>query len=127
MGTPHLDLPNRCLKPITPELPEADDSAYYTVCARPTGHAHGCMSAAVWERKEAVREAKAKGWNPQKATDIPHFVAIGHIDLSHHPSGFEVGDLVFHDHHGEGHVTSLNDDGGVTVEWHGKGGTVNDQ
>ena len=54
------------------------------------------MSAAVWERKEAVRKAKAKGWDPQKATDTPHFVTIGHIDLSNHPSGFEVGDLVNH-------------------------------
>ena len=30
-----LDLPNRCLKPTQPEHLEADDSQYYTVCARP--------------------------------------------------------------------------------------------
>lgn len=51
-----LDLPNRCLKPI--DARNGDRSAYYTVCCRPEGHAHGCMSLAVDDRKEANRNGR---------------------------------------------------------------------
>lgn len=51
-----LDLPNRCLAPI--QAQSGDGSAYYPVCCRPQGHAHGHMSLAVDDRKEANRNAR---------------------------------------------------------------------
>jgi hypothetical protein len=51
-----LDLPDRCLKPI--DAQSGDRSAYYIVCCKPEGHAHGCMSLAVDDSKEAARKAR---------------------------------------------------------------------
>lgn len=51
-----LDRPNRCLKPI--EAQSGDGSAYHTACCKPAGHAHGCMSLAVDDRKEEARKAR---------------------------------------------------------------------
>jgi hypothetical protein len=51
-----LDLPNRCLASIDAE--ESDGTDYTDACCRPSGHAHGHMSLAVDDRKEANRKSR---------------------------------------------------------------------
>lgn len=51
-----LDLPNRCLASI--DAQESDGTDYTDACCRPEGHAHGHMSLAVDDRKEAARRAR---------------------------------------------------------------------
>ena len=51
-----IDLPNRCLAEI--DSNDSDGTAYTDACCRPEGHAHGHMSLAVDDRKEAQRRAR---------------------------------------------------------------------
>ena len=70
-----LDLPNRCLAEIAAE--QSDGTAYTDACCRPLGHAHGHMSLAVDDRKEAARKARNIGPAARMDDFDWHTVEIG--------------------------------------------------